>query len=105
VRITLINNRIQFDTKRHDWLSVIAFNIDGMVTNGIAFVAKAIVTISVCISTEFAKESDRATVGNLLLAQELLIEIPKAKLLATMVNHYEYLGIIRVRMSFEDGMT
>ena len=94
MRITLINNRIQCDTNCHDWLSVIALQIDGMVSNGIAFKAK---DIFVCISTEFAKESDRATVGNLLLAQELLIEIPKAKLLATMVNHYEYLGIIRVR--------
>ena len=82
------------NTKRQDWLSVIALQIDGLVSNGIAFKAK---DIYVCISTEFANETDHASAGNLLLVQELLNErIPKAKLLATMMNRYEYPGIRRV---------
>jgi len=82
------------NTKRRDWLSVIALQIDGLVTNGVAVKAK---DIYVCISTEFANETDLATAGNLLLVQELLAKwIPKAKIQASMMNRYEYPGIRRV---------
>lgn len=79
------------NTKRADWLSVISLQVEGLISNGLAARANE---IYVCVSTEFANETDSTTAANLYTVKRLLdLRMPKARVMATMMNRYEYPGI------------
>lgn len=80
--------------KREDWLSVIGLQMEGLIANGLASRASQ---IYICISSESTDETN-AEVGKLLKAAVNFIKtiIPKARIIATMMNRYEYPGIRKV---------
>jgi len=80
--------------KRNDWLDVITLQLQGIVSNGLADHASQ---IYVCLSTEYANETDVGTALVLRTAVDQVIKIiPKARVEATILNRFEYPGIRRV---------
>lgn len=90
IEIIIVYNTF-INLKRADWLSVISLQMEGLISNGLAARAKE---IYVCVSTEFTNESDSAAAANLHTVKRLFDQrIPKARIMATMMNRYEYPGI------------
>lgn len=90
IEVIIVYNTF-INLKRADWLSVISLQVEGLISNGLAARAKE---IYVCVSTEFTNETDFTAAANLHAVKRLFDQrIPKARIMATMMNRYEYPGI------------